>query len=157
MDRKFFPWHAAWRIKQIDAVSDSIYRAVNFSAFKCNHDDKWTLRVSMRAATWRWEAGINKQRLPAFRTNPAKSLCEISKHIKSLNMETYERCDCVKKKKKEKSKKEEEVERKKKTRKIVPNSCFYKLFPVALSRFNGYGSNTRSSFIRVNGRIHNGG
>lgn len=29
-------------------------------------------------------------------------------------METYERCDCVKKKKKEKSKKEEEVERKKK-------------------------------------------
>lgn len=111
----------------------------------------------MRAATWRWEAGINKQRLPAFRTNPAKSLCEISKHIKSLNMETYERCDCVKKKKKEKSKKEEEVERKKKTRKIVPNSCFYKLFPVALSRFNGYGSNTRSSFIRVNSRIHNGG
>ena len=157
MDRKFFPWHPAWRIKQIDAVSDSIYRAVNFSTFKCNHDDKWTLRVSMRAATWRWEAGINKQRLPAFRTNPAKSLCEISKHIKSLNMETYERCDCVKKKKKKKSKKEEEVERKKKTRKIVPNSCFYKLFPVALSRFNGYGSNTRSSFIRVNSRIHNGG
>lgn len=102
------------------------------------------------AATWKWETGINKQRLPAFRTNPAKSLCEISKHIKSLNIETYEWCDCVKKKKKRRR-------RKKHGKSWMLDSCFYKLFPVALSRFNGYGSNTRSSFIRVNSRIHNGG